>query len=63
MVMNKRLGKWQMIVGSLIIILGAVAMTIQPFVAVFVILYGAYILFVGYRIKSGDHPLNKDKKE
>ena len=63
MVMNKRLGKWQMIVGSLIIILGAVAMTIQPIVAVFVILYGAYILFVGYRIKSGDHPLNKDKKE
>lgn len=63
MVMNKRLGKWQMIVGSLIIILGAVAMIIQPFVAVFVILYGAYILFVGYRIKSGDHPLNKDKKE
>ncbi|MER2041250.1 MAG: hypothetical protein ABS913_00075 [Desemzia incerta] len=61
--MNKRLGKWQMIVGSLIIILGAVAMIIQPFVAVFVILYGAYILFVGYRIKSGDHPLNKDKKE
>lgn len=57
--MNKRLGKWQMIVGSMIILLGAIAMIIQPLVAVFVMLYGAYIIFVGYRIKSGNHPLNK----
>ena len=59
--MNKRLGKWQIIVGSLIALMGIIAITIQPLVAVFVIAYGLYIVYVGFKIKNGNHPFQKNK--
>ncbi|MFL2100679.1 hypothetical protein [Desemzia sp. FAM 23991] len=59
--MNKRLGKWQIIVGSLIVLMGIFAIAIQPLVAVLVIAYGLYIVYVGTRIKKGNHPFQKNK--
>ena len=59
--MNKRLGKWQIIVGGLIALLGIIAITIQPLVGVFVIAYGFYIIYVGTKIKKGNHPFQKNK--
>ncbi|MBM6614264.1 hypothetical protein JTF06_05100 [Desemzia sp. RIT804] len=59
--MNKRLGKWQIIVGSLIVLMGIFALIIQPLVAVFVIAYGVYIVYVGFKIKKGNHPFQKNK--
>lgn len=61
MILNRRLGKWQIIVGSLIVLMGLIAITIQPLVAVFVIAYGLYIVYVGTQIQKGKHPFQKNK--
>lgn len=57
--MNKRLGKWQIVIGYLIILMGILAMIVQPFIATLVILYGIYVVFVGMKIKKGNHRLQK----
>lgn len=63
MIVNKRLGKWQIGVGILIVLMGIFAMTIQPLVAIVVIAYGIYIIFVGSKIKKGNHPFQKNKDD
>lgn len=60
--MNKSLGTWQIGVGILISLMGIWLMTIQTIFSAFVVLYGGYVVYVGMKIKKGNHPLQKGKE-
>lgn len=60
--MNKRLGKWQVGVGVFIMLVGLLAIAIQPIVAALVVAYGSYIVYIGTKIKKGKHTLQKEKE-
>lgn len=60
--MNKRLGRIQIILGSMIAVLGIIGSFLSLFIGGMVVLFGLWNVFVGIQVRRG-RPLFDQSKE